>query len=447
MTTASHDSIGAWLKPERRPLTVLLGTSFISLISNQLTGLAVPWFVLVLTGSATKMGITAAATMLPSVVMMFLGGAIADRTDERKLSAFADILSGVTVALVPLLFALDYLTFEWLLVLMVAGAIFDTPGYSARGKLLPRLAERGGVEIERVTSLQGIFQAVSMIFGAVLAGVLIAWLGATNVLWINAAAFAFSALTMLTLIPTVHVPREEVPSVIEDIRVGLRYVRQNSLIRSLITTSLVLNGLLTPFSAVLLPYLAKTEWDSATRFGLLVSGFGAGALIGSIGAGSLTPRLGRSNIIRISIALLTLPAFAFVTLPGLPVAWAATVLMGLGMGMVNPVIHALMYRITEAEVLGRVQGVIGAGAMIASPLGVLAITPVLEQRGISFSFLLVAASLTIFGIWVMLFSSFLKEIQAVSDSVDSVETATDEKSEEHPRLTGTRNLTKETSAT
>src|SRR5690625_784433 len=106
MAITNTSSVGAWISPERRPLTVLLTTGFLSLISNQLTALAVPWFVLVLTGSAAKMGITAAATMLPSVIMMFLGGALADRMNERRLSAFSDIISGVTVAMVPLLFAL-----------------------------------------------------------------------------------------------------------------------------------------------------------------------------------------------------------------------------------------------------------------------------------------------------------------------------------------------------
>lgn len=418
MATTSTQSVGAWLSPERRPLTVLLSTSFISLISNQLTALAVPWFVLALTGSATKMGITAAATMLPAVVMTFLGGAIADRTNERRLSAFSDIVSGVTVALVPLLYVLGYLNFALLLVLMVAGAIFDTPGYSARSKLLPKLAERGGVEIERVTSMQGVFQAVSMIFGAVLAGVLIAWLGATNVLWFNAAAFALSAMTMLLLIPEMHVAREIVPSVVEDIRIGLRYVRQNSLIGALIVAALVLNGLLSPFMAVLLPYFAKTEWDSATRFGLMVSGFGAGALIGSIAVGALTNRVSRGVIVRISILLLTLPAFFFVALPGIVIAWISAFLIGLGMGMINPLISALMYRLTDPEVLGRVHGVVGAGAMIASPLGVILITPFLENFGLSTSFLIIAGSLTIFGLWLVVFSPFVRKVDAVSATLD-----------------------------
>lgn len=420
MPAISAQSVGAWLTPARRPLTILLGTSFISLISNQLTALAVPWFVLVLTGSATKMGLTAAATMLPSVVMMFLGGAIADRTNERRLSAFADVLSGITVALVPLLFALDYLTFEWLLVLMVAGAIFDTPGYSARAKLLPRLSERAGVEIERVTSLQGMFQAISTIFGAVLAGVLISSLGATNVLWINAAAFAFSAITMMTLIPETYVPREEVPSVVEDIKVGFRYVASHALLRPLVLAALVINGLLAPFAAVLLPYLANTEWQSATRYGLLVSGFGAGALIGSLGAGILTERTSRSNIFRLSLTLLSIPVFAFVFIPGLPIAWLAAVLFGLGSGLINPVLMALFYRITKPELLGRVNGVISAGAMIASPLGVMLMAPFLERFGLAWSFLLIGACMSLFGAWIIFVSPLMRLMDsAVSPPADT----------------------------
>ena len=417
MANTFSKSVGAWISPERRPLTVLLSTSFISLISNQLTALAVPWFVLVLTGSATKMGITAAAPLLPAVVMTFLGGALADRTNERRMSAFADVLSGVTVALVPLLYVLGYLNFPLLLALMVAGALFDTPGYSARAKLVPKLAERGGVEIERVTSLQGAFSAVSSLFGAILAGVLISTLGATNVLWINAAAFALSAITMLTLIPEMQIPREAVPSVLEDIRIGLRYVKKSALISSLIVTALVINGLLAPFMAVLLPYLAKMEWDSATRYGLMVSGFGAGALIGSVAVGALTDRVRRSTIVRLSIVLLSVPVFAFVAIPGIAVAWVSAFLIGVGMGMVNPVIHALMYRVTDPEILGRVHGVIGAGAMIASPLGIILITPFLEEFGLAPSFLIIAGSLTIFGLWLLFFSPFVREVDTVSESL------------------------------
>lgn len=373
---------GAWLTPARLPLTAMLGTGFVSMISNNLTGLAVPWFVLELTGSAGKMGITAAVTMLPSVVMSFMGGAIADRTNPKFLSVFSDVISGVTVALVPLLFLMDLLTFPILLALMIAGAIFDAPGYAARTKLYPELAERGGVAIEKVTSVQGVFQAVSTLFGAILAGVLISVLGATNVLWINAAAFALSALAILIAVPNLHVPREAMPSMVADIKEGFRYVWRHPILRPLTGGALVLNAAFAPIPSVLLPYMAKTEWDSATAFGLAISGFGAGALVGSVLMGKLSDRVKRSTVVRISLILLSAPILILVAVPPLAISWVALTLVGVGMGMINPMISAMFFRITEPELLGRVNGVIGAGAMVAMPLGVMLATPVLSAWGL-----------------------------------------------------------------
>jgi MFS family permease len=62
----------------------MIATNFLSLFSNQLTANAVPWLVLTLTGSATQTGLTAAVTILPSVIMSFFGGARVDRMSARK---------------------------------------------------------------------------------------------------------------------------------------------------------------------------------------------------------------------------------------------------------------------------------------------------------------------------------------------------------------------------
>ncbi len=414
MSAATTTRGRPWLKPDGRPLTSMLVTNFISLISNTLTGLAVPWFVLELTGSAAKMGLTAAATMLPSVIMLFIGGAIADRTSPRHLSVFSDVVSGVTVAMVPLLYLMDLLTFPILLALMVAGAVFDTPGYSARTKLLPQLANRAGVPIERVTSLQGVFQAVSMLFGAVLAGVLISVLGATNVLWFNAAAFALSAGAIWLMVPNLHTPREDMPSVIEDVLKGFTYVAHHPVLRPLMFGALVLNGLLAPITAVLMPYMAKIEWDSATAFGLLISGFGAGALLGSIAMGTMSDRLPRSLVLRISLVLLSFPILILAATTSLPIAWIATFLIGLGMGMVNPMLQAMMFRTTDPEMLGRVNGVIGAGSQIAVPLGVMVATPILTSLGLSWTYGLIAATLIAMAV-VLMRSPMMTHIDAQSD--------------------------------
>ncbi|MCO5218001.1 MAG: MFS transporter [Thermomicrobiales bacterium] len=393
--TSQTSAASAWFTPARLPLTAMLGTGFVSMISNNLTGLAVPWFVLELTGSAGKMGITAAATMLPSVVMSFLGGAIADRTNPRltrrilgchqrchRRACAAAVRDGFAHVSDPV--GPDDCWCD----LRCARVCRPKQDVAAVGG-------QGMIQIEKVTSIQGIFQAVSTLFGAILAGVLISFLGATNVLWINAAAFALSALAILAAVPNLHIPREAMPSITADIKEGMRYVWHHPILRPLTGAALVLNAAFAPLSAVLLPYMAKTEWDSATAFGLSVSGFGAGALVGSVVMGKFSDSIRRSTIIRVSLLLLTAPVFILVAVPPLPVAWVAFTLMGVAMGMVNPMIQAMFFRITEPELLGRVNGVIGAGAMVAMPLGVMLATPVLSAWGLPFAYGLIGGILAL----------------------------------------------------
>src|SRR5699024_2233458 len=137
-TTASQpSSVAGWLTGARRPLSAMIATNFVSLFRNQLTAIAVPWFVLTLTGSATQTGLTAAVTILPSVILSFFAGALVDRMSARRMSVFSDVMSGVTVALVPLLYLLDLLSCPLLLLLMFRGAVCDTRGSTARATMLP----------------------------------------------------------------------------------------------------------------------------------------------------------------------------------------------------------------------------------------------------------------------------------------------------------------------
>src|SRR5918994_7650960 len=86
----------------RLPLVALLAADAISLTGNAMGFVAIPWFVLVTTGSATLTGIVAALTFAPTVLATFFGGAIVDRLGFRRTSVMADVASGVTVAAIPL---------------------------------------------------------------------------------------------------------------------------------------------------------------------------------------------------------------------------------------------------------------------------------------------------------------------------------------------------------
>jgi MFS family permease len=392
-TDAQPVSAGGWLSRERRPISTLVATNFISLFSNQLTAIAVPWFVLELTGSATRTGLAAAATLLPSILMAFFGGAVVDRMSARKMSIFSDVMSGLTVAMVPLLYLLDALSFPLLLLLMFLGAVFDSPGSTARGTMMPRLAERAGMPLERLNSAFSVSQSVSALFGAVIAGVLVSILGPTNVLWLNAAAFALSAGAMFLLVPELEVHPPSGESLLQDIRAGIGWLWGNAALRTTIFAALVINGIFSPIAAVVLPYYAKTIFDSATALGIIMSGFGAGSLVGAIAYGVYGTRIKRRTQMVVSVALITLPVFGMIALPNLWIAWLLQFVIGVGVGAVNPMVTTIMMKITPGHMLGRVSGVFQAGAMVASPLGVLLAGPLIALLDLRGTFVVFSAGL------------------------------------------------------
>jgi MFS family permease len=103
---------------DRVPIAALLAANVVSSVGNSITTLAVPWFVLVTTGSAARMGITGAALGLGGVLTSVLGGPLVDRLGFKRGSVLADASSCVIVAAVPVLYLAGILRFWQLLVLV-----------------------------------------------------------------------------------------------------------------------------------------------------------------------------------------------------------------------------------------------------------------------------------------------------------------------------------------
>src|SRR5688572_27121286 len=170
------------------PLYSLFIANAISLVGNVFSLIAIPWFVLQTTGSATQTGVTGFFTILPVVLAGFFGGTWIDRLGYKQTSILSDLASGMTTVLLPLLYLTIGLEFWQLMVLVFLGALLDAPGGTARHALLPELAEQAGMTIERVTSLAHVTERSARLMGAPLAGLLIGIVGTVNVLWLDAAS-------------------------------------------------------------------------------------------------------------------------------------------------------------------------------------------------------------------------------------------------------------------
>lgn len=355
------------------PLYWLFTANAISLVGNVFTAIAVPWFVLQTTGSATQTGVTGFFTILPVVLAGFLGGTLIDRLGYKRTSIISDLASGVTTALIPLLYFTVGLEFWQLLLLVFLGALLDTPGGTARAALLPELAEQAGMPIERVTSLTHVIERGARLVGAPLAGFLIGVIGTANVLWLDAVSFFISAaiIGLVIAAPKLAGHEEKSGKYFDELRAGLRFIAQDRLILSIVVMVMLTNFLDAIFSGVLQPVYVREVYGSALNLGLLIAANGGGAVIGGLLFAAIGHRLPRHATFVAAFVLTGFRFWVYALYPPILVLVVTTLITGIGAGPLNPIIGAVEFERIPPNMRGRVFGAITAGAWIAMPLGML----------------------------------------------------------------------------
>jgi MFS family permease len=356
-----------------------------------LTMLAVPWFVLETTGSAAKTGLTGFFATLPVVIATFFGGAIVDRLGFKRVSVAADVASGITVALIPFLYYTTGLAFWQLLVLVFLGAFLDAPGTTARQSLLPDLAKMADMRLERANASYQAIQRFSALAGPPLAGALIVLLGASRVLWVDAATFAISAALIGLTAPRAPVGKETSHHYLCDLAEGFRFVRQDRLVLSIVATVAITNFLDSPLFAVVMPVYANRVLGSAADLGLAVAGFGASSLLASIVFGMIGHRLPRRATFVSAFIAVGLPFWVLATLPPFWIVVAALSFSGLASGPLNPILMTVGQERVPAAMRGRVFGMISGLVYVAMPLGIAGSGYVVEELGLSASLVIIAA--------------------------------------------------------
>ena len=373
---------------DRRPLYALLAGNAVSQVGNSITILAGPWFVLQTTGSAAKTGIVAAALAIGAVIPAFFGGPLVDRLGFRRASILADIASALLIGAVPILHLAGVLAFWHLVVLVFLLSSINAQGDTARYALVPALATTAGVPIERANGLDRAAVRFGQVGGPLIGGALIALMGASNVLFIDAGTFTTSALLILLGIPaTVGVaaaasrPREAGYG--RDLREGLRAIRRAPAILSMSLVGMIGNFFDKALLAVVLPVYADRVYGSATSLGLLVGAFGIGALTGSLIFGAIGRTWPRRRTFLACFTLGPLVIYGtLATTPALPVAIGAALVAGLLFGPINPIFTTVIQANTEEHMLGRTFGTASAVAQAGIPVGAALAGVVVQRAGL-----------------------------------------------------------------
>ncbi|MDP9355050.1 MAG: MFS transporter [Chloroflexota bacterium] len=337
------------------PLVALLAANAVSQVGNTLTHVAILWFVLETSGSAARAGLAALLMALPFVVAGLLGGALVDRLGYKRTSVLSDLASGLTVALIPLLHHTAGLAFWQLLALVFLGALLDAPGEAARQSLVPDLARAGGVGLERVNGANEAIRRLALLLGPPFAGGLIAALGPSTALVIDAVTFALSAALVVAVIPGAPAvgERRAATRYRDEVVEGLRFIVGAPTVRALIVTLSIAYAIGTPLIAVVLPVYVRNASGSAAELGLVLAGFGAGSLLGTLAFGWVGHRLPRRPTLSVALLLAGMPLFVLAATPPLAGTVAALAFRGLAFGPVTPLAMTVLQEQIPADLRGR----------------------------------------------------------------------------------------------
>ncbi len=364
------------LARDRRPAIGLLTANTISQMGNEFSYLAIPWFVLATTGSASQTGITVAVGFVPMILVGIFGGVVVDRLGYKKSSLLSDILSGLSVLMIPLLHQTVGIAFWQLLVLVFLGAVLDGPGRTARLALFPELVLGAGLRLERANAGYQTTTRVAELLAPPVAGLLIAVIGAANLLWLNAASFLCSSLVIAYTIPAIVSTRSKAPlggarGYLGEVREGFQYVFSKPVLVWM-TLSFAVGGLIAePLYAVILPVYANQEWDSAVQLGIVFSALGAGSLIGNGLYVALSHRLSRSQLLIGGFAIRAVAFSVLLTMPDWWVVAAAVFIGAVALEPVNPMTMTILQELVPGGMRGRVFGARSALQASTLPIGIV----------------------------------------------------------------------------
>jgi DHA3 family macrolide efflux protein-like MFS transporter len=360
----------------------------LSLFGSALVQFALIWWLTQKSGSATVLAIATLVGMVPQIVLGPFAGALVDRWNRRLIMIFAD----ATIAIFSLLLA--YLFWSgtvqiWHIYAVMAiralGGAFHFPAMSASTPLMvPK------EQLTRINGLNQALQGVNSLVAPPVGALLLNILPTQAILLIDVGTAMLAILPLLFIsIPQpqqLAVQQEQMkkPSLVQDIRDALTYIRSLPGFTAIIFMALFLNFLLVPTTALTPLLITKHFGKGAIELGLMESVMGAGIIVGGVLLtiwGGFKKKIVTSliGIVGLGVAVMLIgfaPSKLF---------WLAIVgstLLGLMISVANGPMGALFQTVVRPDMQGRVMSLLHSGATAISPLGLLIAGPFSDWLGI-----------------------------------------------------------------
>jgi MFS family permease len=353
---------------QRRPggragLIMLLVAYALFTMGSMVTIVAVPWLVLTTTGSATKMGVVAAATTVPFLFTSVFATPAADRLGMQAtviITSLGGALSMAVIAIVP------DVNFGVLLAMVAVSGGLNGVGGRAQHVLLRPMGEAAGMPMIRVTAIYDGLNNVAMLTGAPLGGLLIFWFGAQGAIWADAAAMAACALIVGALVrpPAGSLPDTAAAASEKYVAAlvrGFRHLWADRLLFGMLLMVMLANVFSVANSAVFVPLWVSDVYGAAPAIGIILGTYSVGVVLGNAVFAVAATKLPQYLTFIVSIVLCCAPRQLILGLTDeLGYVIALTFVSGVAGAAIRPILGAMLYARVPPQLQNRVFGLVAA---------------------------------------------------------------------------------------
>ncbi len=360
----------------RRPFFLLWLSQFVSRSGDYVLDIAVIWFVLTTTESVLAVGFVAAATVVPRILVGPFTGVYVDRHNRLRLYRIANLVEGLTVATLSVLFSLGRLDFVVLLVLILSlNAVAQLTGV-ATSSMIPQLVDLS--DLAPANSLFSLSNSINQLTSLSIGGVVVALVGVIVPIQYDSLTFFVAfVVSFFIRLPTRgkinfgEGGRKGYSRFFDELKEGLLYVRNNNLVVELIAIAIVWNFFGSAALTLLAPYAKFVLYANASVYGFLEASLAVGVMGGAL-------LLGKFQIRHKIGALIFGGALASgfsVTLLGITTSLPIALILIAGFGAMNALTNVPLEGLLQAriptQIFGRVASIFVAAASAAQPLGAI----------------------------------------------------------------------------
>lgn len=368
-----------------RPFALLWTGQTLSRLGDNLHRIALAWWVLEKTGSATIMGTVLIFTQIPLLIFLLIGGVVVDRFPRLRIMFLSDVLSGIVVAFIALFSWLDLLQI-WHIYLasLIFGFVeaFFFPAYQA---VIPQIMPAD--MLTSANSINGLSGRLMGMIGPVIGASLVAVGGTSLAFGLNALSFFLSILCILPVLRMVpdekqakgtdsetgtkpKSMKEAAKEVVADLREGWDAVITVPWIWVTILIFGVLNIMESSPRAVAMPFLIRDDLGAdVSLLGIFGSAFSIGYVVSALWLGQYKRLRRRGLLGYIPVMVNGFLLLLFGLKAPIPVLIGAMFVYGVCFSIFGLVWTNTLQEMVPHDKLGRVWAFDSLGSWVLMPIG------------------------------------------------------------------------------